>query len=116
MKINNNLTDEAVLGEIAERLQERRFDAKLSQADLANKAGVGKRTVERLESGESTQLSNLLRILRALELLVPFDAAIPEPGISPMDLLKLQKKSRQRVSRNHAVHQPEEKWQWGDDK
>lgn len=115
MKIEKRLTDDAVLQELGERLQEKRIEEKLSQADLAEKAGIGKRTVERIESGESTQMSNLIRILRALDLLEKLDAAIPETGTRPMDLMKLKGKSRQRVSRSKQPAKSEKKWKWGDE-
>lgn len=116
MKIDKNLTDDAVLQELGERLQEKRFEEKLSQADLAEKSGVGKRTVERIESGESIQMSNLIRILRALDLLDRLDVAIPETGVLPMDLIKLKGKTRQRVSRRKKSDVSEKKWKWGDEK
>jgi len=115
MKIEKRLTDDAVLQELGGRLQEKRIEKKLSQADLAEKAGVGKRTVERIESGESIQMSNLIRILRALDLLGRLDAAIPETGTLPMDLIKLRGKTRQRVSRSKQPAKSKKKWQWGDE-
>jgi transcriptional regulator with XRE-family HTH domain len=115
MKIDKRLIDEAVLQELGERLQTRRFAEKLSQADLAENAGVSKRTVERIESGKSIQLSNLIRILRALNLLDRLDAAIPESVERPMDLIKLRGKSRQRVSRGKKSDKSKKEWQWGNE-
>ena len=115
MKIDKKLTDGAVLQELGKRLQEKRLEEKLSQADLAEKAGVGKRTVERIESGESTQMSILIRILRVLDLLDRLDTAIPEIGARPMDLIKLRGKTRQRVSRSKQPDKSRKKWQWGDE-
>ena len=54
MKITPELTDSAVLHELGERLSRRRIDAGLTQAELAHEAGVSKRSVERIEAGEST--------------------------------------------------------------
>ena len=51
-------SDGAVLNLLGERLGRHRLDHNLTQADLAAAAGVSKRTVERLEAGGSTQLSN----------------------------------------------------------
>ena len=115
MKINNNLTDSAVLVELGKRLKEQRFALNFSQADLAEKAGVSKRTVERIESGESTQMSNFIRILRGLELLNQFDSVAPEIGITPIDMLELKGKPRQRVSRKKNILRNKNKWQWGDE-
>jgi len=53
MKLNNSLTDATVLEELGRRLACARIAASLTQADLADRASVGKRTVERIEAGGS---------------------------------------------------------------
>lgn len=98
MKLTKLLSDDVVLAEIGQRVAQRRINAQLTQAQLATQAGVGKRTVERFENGESTQMSSVIRIFRVLDLLPQLDRIIPEPGIHPMDLVKLQGKTRQRAS------------------
>jgi DNA-binding XRE family transcriptional regulator len=63
------------------------------------KAGVSKRTVERLEvGGVAPQLSGFLRICRGLDLLERFEQLVPEPVPSPMAQLKLGGKQRRRAS------------------
>ena len=72
--------------------------------------------MERLEAGQSTQLANFVRILRVLGLLEPVLQALPEPGVSPMDLLELQSRKRQRArSRKSPGRQQDESWRWGDE-
>ena len=51
MKIAENLADDAILKELGVRLVRRRLDANMTQAELAEKAGVAKRTVERMKAG-----------------------------------------------------------------
>ncbi len=51
MLISKSQSDEAVLREIGARMARRRLDFQLTQADLAEQAGVSKRTVERIEAG-----------------------------------------------------------------
>jgi putative transcriptional regulator len=51
MKINAHLTDEAVLRELGERLSAARVSRNLTQAHVAEEAGISKRTLERLEAG-----------------------------------------------------------------
>ncbi|NCC61042.1 MAG: XRE family transcriptional regulator [Verrucomicrobiae bacterium] len=114
MKIEGLLTDEAVLTELGGRLARHRIALGLSQAELAEQAGVSKRTVERIEAGATTQTATLIRILRVLELLGRLDTLAPETGPSPMDLLKLKGKERQRAPRKKK--RPSGKaWQWGDE-
>lgn len=114
MKIEGLLTDEAILSELGGRLAQRRLGLELTQAELAEQAGVSKRTVERIEAGATTQLSTLVRIFRALDLLDRLDALIPQSGPRPMDLLKLKGKERQRAPRRKK-RSGSEPWQWGDD-
>jgi len=109
------MTDDAVLEELGRRLERRRIDLKLTQAKLAEQAGVSKRTLERMEAGAVTQTRNLIRILRMLDLLQGFEQLIPETGPRPMDLLKFKGKERKRASSSSAVNQPGEAWYWGDD-
>lgn len=119
MKINNELADEIILVELSERLAQRRIAQSLSQAALAVEAGVAKRTVERIEAGESVQLVTLIRLCRALDLMNGLDQWLPEAGRSPMALLKEKQagKGRQRV-RSHrtapVMKSGGRSWTWGD--
>ncbi|MDP9141869.1 MAG: helix-turn-helix domain-containing protein [Pseudomonadota bacterium] len=117
MKINGQLTDEAVLRELGARIAALRLARNLTQAALAEQAGVSKRTLERLESGVvAAQLSAFLRVCRVLGLLEQFDAFVPEPAPSPLAQLKLQGQRRQRASRKKApLGISEKKWRWGDE-
>ena len=99
MKISKTLADNAILAEIGERITRCRLDLQLTQADASEQAGVAKRTLERIESGASTQMSSMIRILRVLDLLPGLDRMIPEAGPKPMDLLKRKGKVRQRASK-----------------
>jgi transcriptional regulator with XRE-family HTH domain len=108
--------DRVILEDIGARLAQRRIMAGLSQAELARKAGIGRSTVERMEAGHSTQMFSFLRVLRVLGLLEQFVELIPEPGPSPMQLLKRKPAVRHRVSRGTARNENATgKWRWGDD-
>jgi transcriptional regulator with XRE-family HTH domain len=115
MKIEGLLTDEAILAELGGRLAQRRLGLQLSQEMLAEKAGVSKRTVERIEAGATTQLSTLIRILRVLELWDRLETLVPEVGPRPMDLVKLRGKARKRARGNRKSREAGP-WQWGDEK
>jgi transcriptional regulator with XRE-family HTH domain len=119
MRINNELSDETILAELGARLAQRRIARLLSQAALAAEAGVAKRTVERIEAGESVQLITLVRLCRVLDLMDGLDQWLPETGPSPMALLKKKNagKSRQRARgyRTAPAMKPGGKpWTWGD--
>ena len=113
MKISNQATDALIARELGERLARLRLERNLTQAALAEQAGVSKRTVERMEAGGATQLVNLVRVCRALNLLDRFETLIPEPLISPVMQLKLQGKQRKRATATPPISPPT-KWEWND--
>ena len=117
MSIPQHLTDTAVLAAIGERITEVRLDRNWTQAALAKEAGVSKRTLVRLEGGESTQLTNLIRVLRALGLLGNLDALLPPPSASPLEQLRSNEKRRKRASGRSRMSGAEttEEWTWDDD-
>ena len=112
MKISNQLVDEAILRELGGRLARFRLERNMTQAELANEAGVSKRTIERMEAGGATQLVNLVRVCRALGFVEGFETLIPEPVPSPVAQLKLRGKERKRASSVKPA-EPAGKWQWG---
>ncbi len=93
------LTDVAVLRELGARLARERLGRNQTQAALAEEAGVSRATVQRLEAGHSTQLTNLVRVLRALDL-PGLHEIVPEPVVRP--LAELQRLERGRRLRRRA--------------
>lgn len=114
MTIDKSTSDEAVLQEVGQRLARRRVERALTQAALAEEAGVAKRTVERVEAGLSIQSANLIRIFRVLGLIEGLAALIPETGPRPLDLLKLKGKQRQRASTPKKPKPSDTTWTWGE--
>ena len=112
MQIDKLMSDAAILAELGKRLAQRRIDLQLTQADLAHEAGISKRTVERIEAGESAQMSNLIRICRVLDLLPGVDRFIPPAGPRPMDLIKNKGKRRQRASSSRRSAGRDDRWSW----
>lgn len=116
MKITRQVTDEAVLSELGGRLSRVRLERNLTQAQLAEQAGVSKRTVERLESGSvATQMSGFIRVCRVLDMVERFDLLVPEPVPSPVEQLRLRGRKRQRASARRKAKASSKKWQWGDE-
>ncbi|TLY79869.1 MAG: helix-turn-helix transcriptional regulator [Gammaproteobacteria bacterium] len=120
MKLTPGLTDEALLRELGARLERRRIDANLTQAQLALEAGISKRTLERIETGDSTDFVMLIRVLRALKLIEGLENLIPDLPQSPITLLKLRGRERKRAghprtrSGRAATHKPAGPWKWGE--
>jgi transcriptional regulator with XRE-family HTH domain len=115
MKITKQTADDAVLTELGTRLARIRLARNLAQGQLAEQAGVSKRTVERLEAGAvATQLSGFIRVCRVLGILERLETFVPEPVPSPIELLKLRGRRRQRATSTKAAKSPVKKWQWED--
>ncbi len=115
MKISELLTDEAVLTELGERIARERINLQLTQAEAAAQAGVSKRTLERIESGNSVQMSSYIRLLRVLKLLPRLEQLLPESQPGPMALLRQKGKARQRASKRGAGSKKDQPWSWDDE-
>ena len=92
------MSDKAVLGELGRRVQGLRLNANMAQADVACKAGISRRALQNLEGGRGCTMALLIRVLRVAGKLSQFEAFLPEPGPSPLQLAKLQGHERQRAS------------------
>jgi transcriptional regulator with XRE-family HTH domain len=121
VKIESHVTDEAVLSELGARLERTRLERDLSQRELAAEAGVERKAIQRMEAGEPVRIVSFVRVLRALGLLDALDRLVPEPGPSPIELLKLHGRRRQRASgerrRSRGIREGDGQggWRWGDE-
>jgi transcriptional regulator with XRE-family HTH domain len=115
MKLDSQMTDEALMRLIGERLSGLRLARNLTQQQLAEQAGLGLRTVQRLEWGAvATQLSGFIRVCRVLGLVERFETLIPEETASPMAQLKQQGRKRQRATGKKSAEAKPKKWTWGE--
>jgi transcriptional regulator with XRE-family HTH domain len=116
MKFQDLHHDEAVLAEFGRRVTQLRIDRGMTQAELSQKAGVGKRTLERLEAGETTQTRTLFRIFRELEMLAKLEILLPEPTTRPSHAVKEDGQLPQRAAKRRPKTGNAEAWKWGDEK
>ena len=114
MKLTRHTGDKAILTELGTRCANARLERNLTQAQLAQDAGVSKRTVERLEAGESVQFASFLRVCRALGLLDRLELMFPETPPSPIAQLKLGGKTPQRARPKASARTAPKEWSWGD--
>ncbi len=113
MKIDHKMTDDALLQLIGERLAALRLARNLTQRQVAEQAGLGLRTVQRLEQGAAaTHLSGFIRVCRVLDLVERLDTFIPEPPVSPMAQLQQQGRKRRRASSKKAAAGAPKQWSW----
>lgn len=117
MDIENQISDRALLGELGRRLRDGRLERNLSQSEVAERAGVGRVTLQRMEAGGSPSLVNFIRVLRVLDLLAGFDRLLPGPTPSPIDELERRGRQRERAGspRTAGSAGKSERRRWGDE-
>ena len=116
MKFKDLEGDAPVLQELGLRMAQLRIDRNLTQAELAQLAGVGKRTLERMEAGETTQTRTLFRIFRELDLLAKLDLLIPEPTVRPSLAIKQSATLPKRAAKKRTPTKAKtDAWKWGDE-
>ena len=109
MKIQKDCQE--YIKELGQKIKIYRIMNEMSQQDLEDKRGVSKRSISRLEQGESVQVDNLFKILLALglgdniELLVPDQTKRPSYYLKKMDTVP--KRVRKKTVRKE--------FKWGDE-
>ncbi len=93
-----SMSDPGVVSEIGRLIRQMRLNRNLTQKQLADMSGVSRVTISLFERGRSATLMTLVQILRALDKLDILDVFHEEAEISPLQLLSLTKKRRQRAS------------------
>jgi transcriptional regulator with XRE-family HTH domain len=93
----NVLSNKAIVEEIGKRVKAYRMRKKLTQQQLAERAGISIFSVAQIENGKSVSLGILLSVLRVLRLLDNLELLLPEIGISPIEIFRLKGKTPQRI-------------------
>jgi transcriptional regulator with XRE-family HTH domain len=105
-----------IAGSLGERAAAARLSKNMTQKQLAEIAGVGVNTVQRLESGDNPRLDTLIRVLKALGLSGNLEAILPDANVRPVDRVRMKGQERQRA-RPAAPDQGRAKaFSWGNDK
>ena len=85
-------TDNETIAQIGQAIREIRKTRRYTQERLAQRSGIGLNTLKRIESGQTTRLDNLIRVLRALRLLDRLERVFEQPKLSPLELVKESKR------------------------
>lgn len=109
-KYNSNLSilsDSSHIQRLGSFIRHHRLQQNITQADLAEKAGINRTTLSEFERGTTANLSTFIQLLRVLDLLYVLDAFTIEEEISPLALAKNKKsqKKRRRASGNNTQEQ-----------
>lgn len=116
MRITTHTPDDAVLAELGARLRVVRLHRNLSQERLAEEAGIGRVTLQRLEEGKgSASMPSLIRVLRALDLSESLDQLIPAPRPSPVEEAERRRQPRRRAGSSRPRERRDKGWRWGDE-
>ncbi len=112
MKLKN-MSPLAIAAELGNRLKQARLRADLTQAEVAFRSGLNRRTILNAEKGK-VQLENLVAIMASIGMAEQLDMFLPVQDISPIQLAKLRGQQRQRASgsKNRKTQSKEDKPSW----
>lgn len=107
-------TSRQIEQDIGQRLARLRLARNVTQADLAERAGIAVRTLRRLEAGEPSTLDTFLRVAAVLDLEEAILSALPAGDIRPIE--RVSQKGRERQRARVPSEQPRTStWTWGED-
>ncbi|MCP4252628.1 MAG: helix-turn-helix transcriptional regulator [Candidatus Scalindua sp.] len=100
-----NMSPVAIAEELGNRLKQARLNADLTQAEVASRTGLNRRTVLNAEKGK-VQLENLVAILVSMDMADQLNMFLPAQEISPIQLAKLKGQERKRASKSKKRNSP----------
>lgn len=96
-KILSNNTDAELLRELGNRLKGYRLQQNIGIAEVAARTGLNRNTILNAEAGRNPRLGTVLRLLRVYGRLDTLDAFLPQPPISPLQLVRSRGRVRKRA-------------------
>ena len=109
--MNKQKNCQEYINELGRRIKQYRIMREMSQQELADKTGISKRSISRLEQGESVQLNNLFLILIALALGDNIELLVPDQAKRPSFYLEKTEKITKRVKKKTE----KKAFKWGDE-
>jgi transcriptional regulator with XRE-family HTH domain len=83
--------------ELGGALRRLRINRRMTQAEVAAKAGVSQRSIATLERAGNSSLETFVRALNALQAADVIAKLVPQPTVSPLAMLRSQNASAPRV-------------------
>lgn len=105
---------------LGHQLEQMRLSKNLSQSAVASEAGVSRRTITRMEAGETVSLDTFIRVLKVYDIADRLATLFPTHSVRPIERVKLGGKQRKRASsvnrsvKGSAVTSDQEPWSWDD--
>jgi transcriptional regulator with XRE-family HTH domain len=96
-RISATATTDEILAELGDRIRRYRLQQNRTVAEIAEQSGLSRSAIESAELGKNPTLDTFVRILRTLGRVEALDAFLPAPLISPLELVELGGKQRQRA-------------------
>lgn len=92
-------SNSSIIQDLGMRVRDYRLKARLTQEELAEKAGVSSLTLKKFETGKSTNInmSSFVAILRALQQLESINNILPELPLPPTILRQYQQNKPKRI-------------------
>ncbi len=91
------MTDSAIAEEFGRRLEQIRLEANKPQKEIAYELGISEGTYRKAINGKA-RFEVIIGIMRMLEQLENLENLLPDRPFSPIEMLKLQGKKRQRAA------------------
>ena len=115
MNMIDDMNDEALLQEVGRRIAFLRRSSQIKQEELAEKAGISRYALSRLENGAGgIRLESFLSVLRSLNVLNRLSVVLPEPTLTPIQLVELEKKSEEALPKRIRTRRSLSNRVWGD--
>ncbi|MGJ8695072.1 MAG: helix-turn-helix domain-containing protein [Verrucomicrobiaceae bacterium] len=112
--LHNDSAYESLIGE---RLKHYRLELNINQTELAEKAGIARRTITSVENGQGCTLNTLIRLLKALNKIELLQPLLDPPPLTP-EQIRLRDSLRQPTRKNASKPRKKDEskpWVWGDE-
>jgi len=96
------MTNEALLQYVGQQMRQMRINARLSQQQLAERAGVSRSTITQVENGKGMKMESLVAMLRALNKLEILNNFETQALVSPLLIAKQEGKTPKRIRSRHG--------------
>jgi transcriptional regulator with XRE-family HTH domain len=109
-------TSDQIEAALCKRLESIRLSRNITQAQLAEEAGVSSRTIGRLEKGQGVSMDTFIRVMMALNIQQNLEALMPDPNVRPIERVGMGAGERKRARPAKYVDEsPSLSWSDGED-